>query len=105
MNDKTMLKKRVMTTAQLICEFLVIWYGMGTPIPTNLIDAIKLAVAIIAVAYTGWKNHDFTIEGCEGTGLTHLRKRQNKQKNYSGEVFTGEDLEVSDESRNLPSVR
>ena len=104
MNDEMMFKKRLKTTVQLICEFLVIWYGMGTPIPTNLVDGIKLAVAIIAVAYTGWKNHDFTIEACQGTGLTHLLKKQ-KEENYSGEVFEGEDLEVADESDNISSVR
>ena len=105
MNNDFMFKKRVKTTLQLICEFLVIWYGMGTPIPTSVTEGIKLAVAIIAVAYTGWKNHDFTPEACEGTGLTHLLKRMNNQENYSGEVFTGEDGEVEDESRNIPSVR
>ena len=36
------------TTLMLIGEALVIWYGMGTPVPTNLIDGIKLIVAFTA---------------------------------------------------------
>ena len=58
----------------LIGEALVIWYGMGTPVPTNLIDGIKLVVALLAITYTGWKNHDFTVEGTVGTQLTRDMK-------------------------------
>ena len=71
-------KKRLKSGGQLFCELLVIWYGMGMPIPTNLVDTIKLAVSIIVVIYTGWKNHDFTPEGCEGTGWTRQQKLINK---------------------------
>ena len=73
-----LLKKRLKSGAQLFCELLVIWYGMGMPIPTNLVDTIKLIVSIIVVIYTGWKNHDFTPEGCEGTGWTRQQKLINK---------------------------
>ena len=97
MNNDFMFKKRVKTTLQLICEFLVIWYGMGTPIPTSVTETIKLAVAIIAVAYTGWKNHDFTPEACEGTGLTRLLKQQKNQDDYSGEYFIEEEVSEDDE--------
>ena len=62
------------TTLMLIGEALVIWYGMGTPVPTNLIDGIKLIVALLAITYTGWKNHDFTVEGAVGTQLTRDMK-------------------------------
>lgn len=93
MNDNTMLKKRAKTALMLVCEFLVIWYGMGTPIPTNVTEGIKLVVAVIAVFYTGWKNHDFTPEACEGTGLTHLLKKMNGD-DYTGEYFVGEDLDL-----------
>lgn len=62
------------TTLMLIGEALVIWYGMGTPVPTNLIDGIKLIVALLAITYTGWKNHDFTVEGTVGTQLTRDMK-------------------------------
>ena len=58
----------------LIGEALVIWYGMGTPVPTNLIDGIKLVVALLAITYTGWKNHDFTVEGTVGTQITRDMK-------------------------------
>lgn len=62
------------STLRLICEAFVIWYGMGTPIPTNLNDAIKLIVALVAIVYTGWKNHDFTVEGVTGTKNTREMK-------------------------------
>lgn len=62
----------------LIGEALVIWYGMGTPIPTNWTDTIKLIVALLAITYTGWRNHDFTAEACEGTGYTRMMKAEAK---------------------------
>ena len=73
-----MAEKRMQTTLMLIGEALVIWYGMGTPVPTDLESGIKLVVAILAITYTAWKNHDFTPEGCEGTGYTRFRKYINK---------------------------
>lgn len=69
-----MAEKRIKTTLMLIGEALVIWYGMGTPIPTNITDGIKLIVALLAITYTGWKNHDFTVEGTVGTQLTRDMK-------------------------------
>lgn len=69
-----MAEKRIKTTLMLIGEALVIWYGMGTPIPTNITDGIKLVVALLAITYTGWKNHDFTVEGTVGTQLTRDMK-------------------------------
>ena len=69
-----MIEKRIKTVLMLIGEALVIWYGMGTPIPTNATDAIKLIVALLAITYTGWKNHDFTVEGTIGTQLTRDMK-------------------------------
>ena len=66
---------------------------------------LSVVLNFVIVACVTWYNNDYTPEACEGTGLTRLLKRQNNQEDYSGEVFTGEDLEVSDESRNLPSVR
>ena len=69
-----MTEKRMKTTLMLIGEAIVIWYGMGTPVPTNLIDGIKLIVALLAITYTGWKNHDFTVEGTVGTQLTRDMK-------------------------------
>ena len=91
-----MTEKRIKTILQLIGETLVIWYGMGTPVPTNAEETIKLIVALLAVVYTGWKNHDFTPEACQVTGLTHLLKRQNSE-NYEGEDFSGEDEVIKDE--------
>ena len=69
-----MTEKRIKTTLMLIGEALVIWYGMGTPIPTNAEDTIKLIVAVLAIVYTGWKNHDFTVEGSVGTQITREMK-------------------------------
>ena len=69
-----MTEKRIKTSLMLVGEALVIWYGMGTPIPTNAEDTIKLAVAILAIVYTGWKNHDFTVEGETGTKITREMK-------------------------------
>lgn len=69
-----MTEKRIKSVLMLIGEALVIWYGMGTPIPTNATDAIKLIVALLAITYTGWKNHDFTVEGTIGTQLTRDMK-------------------------------
>lgn len=69
-----MTEKRIKTTLMLIGEALVIWYGMGTPIPTNITDGIKLIVALLAITYTGWKNHDFTIEADTYTKLMHKEK-------------------------------
>lgn len=79
-----MAEKRIKTGIMLIGEALVIWYGMGTPIPTNIADTIKLLVAFGAVAYTGWKNHDFTAPGCEGTGYTRMLKAEAKGVDFSG---------------------
>lgn len=73
-----MTEKRIKTILQFIGEFLVIWYGMGTPIPKSVEEGIKLAVAVLAVAYTAWKNHDLTPEACEGTGHTRQQKLINK---------------------------
>ena len=73
-----MTEKRIKTILQFIGEFLIIWYGMGTPIPKSVEEGIKLVVAVLAVAYTAWKNHDLTPEGCEGTGWTRQQKLINK---------------------------
>ena len=73
-----MAEKRIKTTLMLIGEAIVIWYGMGTPIPTNWTDTIKLIVALLAITYTGWRNHDFTAEACEGTGYTRMMKAEAK---------------------------
>lgn len=81
-----MTEKRIKTILQLVGEGLVIWYGMGTPIPTNVTDGIKLVVALLAILYTGWKNHDFTEEGCLGTGITRQLKAEQKD-GYIGEYF------------------
>ena len=72
----------------------------------NLIyRVLSVVLNFVIVACVTWYNNDYTPEACEGTGLTRLLKRQNNQEDYSGEVFTGEDLEVEDESENMPSVR
>lgn len=71
-----MTEKRIKTTLMLLGEALVIWYGMGTPIPTNAQEGIKLIVAVLAIVYTGWKNHDFTEEGVIGTALTRQLKEE-----------------------------
>lgn len=73
----------------LIFEAIVIWYGMDTPIPTNWTEAIKLIVALLAITYTAWKNHDFTEEACIGTGVTRQLKAEQKDK-YYGEKFFDE---------------
>jgi hypothetical protein len=74
----------------LLGEALVIWYGMGTPIPTNVTDGIKLVVALLAITYTGWKNHDFTEEGVIGTALTRQLKVEKEG------ALEGPDLEDED---------
>lgn len=81
-----MTEKRIKTILMLIGETLVIWYGMGTPIPTNLTEGIKLVVALLAVVYTGWKNHDFTPEACIGTAITRQIKAE-KKDDYVGDYF------------------
>ena len=85
-----MAGKRIKTTLMLIGEAIVIWYGMGTPIPTNWTDAVKLIVALLAITYTGWKNHDFTEEACIGTGITRQLKAE-KRADYIGDYFYIED--------------
>lgn len=92
-----MTEKRIKTTLMLIGEALVIWYGMGTPIPTNWEEGIKLIVALLAITYTGWKNHDFTEEACIGTGLTRQLKAE-QDPDYIGEkFFTDEEEEEVEE--------
>ena len=94
-----MTEKRIKTILMLIGEALVIWYGMGTPIPTNMTEGIKLIVALLAITYTGWKNHDFTPEACIGTGITRQMKAE-KKDGYIGEVF--DDIEeMEDEQEDL----
>lgn len=88
-----MAEKRIKTILMLIGEALVIWYGMGTPIPTNWTDGIKLIVALLAITYTGWKNHDFTEEACLGTGITRQLKAE-KGDGYIGDYFYSDDEEV-----------
>ena len=87
-----MTEKRLKTILMLIGETLVIWYGMGTPIPTNLTEGIKLLVALLAVVYTGWKNHDFTPEACIGTGVTRQLKAE-KEADYIGDYFFTEEAQ------------
>ena len=82
-----MAKQQIKTTIMLIFEAIVIWYGMDTPIPTNWTEAIKLIVALLAITYTAWKNHDFTEEACIGTGVTRQRKAESKE-DYLGERFS-----------------
>lgn len=89
-----MAEKRLKTTLMLIGEALVIWYGMGTPIPTNWVDGIKLVVALLAITYTGWKNHDFTVEGTVGTQLT--RDMKEMRDHVPMTVEEPEDSEVAE---------
>lgn len=84
-----MAKQQIKTTIMLIFEAIVIWYGMDTPIPTNWTEAIKLIVALLAITYTAWKNHDFTEEACIGTGVTRQLKAEQKDE-YHGEKFYDE---------------
>ena len=87
-----MTEKRIKTALMLMGEALVIWYGMGTPIPTNWTDSIKLIVSLLAIVYTGWKNHDFTVEAVTGTTITREMKRL---RDHQGEtVEEPEDAEV-----------
>ena len=93
-----MIEKRIKTILMLIGETIVIWYGMGTPIPTNVTEGIKLIVALLAVVYTGWKNHDFTPEACIGTAITRQLKAE-KEEGYIGDYFfTDIDPEDGEES-------
>ena len=87
-----MTDKRIKTVLMLLGEAIVIWYGMGTPIPTNVTDGIKLVVSLLAIVYTGWKNHDFTEEACIGTGITRQLKAEQKD-GYVGDYFYVNDLE------------
>lgn len=89
-----MTEKRIKSALQLVAEALVIWYGMGTPIPTNAEDAIKLVVALVAILYTGWKNHDFTPEACEGTGWTRQQKAVNRGEEIDIPAEAVEDLDA-----------
>ena len=91
-----MTEKRIKTTLMLIGEALVIWYGMGTPIPTNWTEAIKLIVALLAITYTGWKNHDFTPEACIGTGVTRQLKAE-QDPDYFGDYFFDENSDAEEE--------
>lgn len=91
-----MTEKRIKTILMLIGETLVIWYGMGTPIPTNLTEGIKLIVALLAVVYTGWKNHDFTPEACIGTAITRQMKAE-KKDGYIGDYFFTEEVDESED--------
>ena len=88
--NSSMTEKRIKTALMLLGEALVIWYGMGTPIPTNIEEGIKLIVALLAITYTGWKNHDFTPEACIGTGITRQLKAE-KAAGYDGDYFYLED--------------
>ena len=90
-----MTEKRIKTIFMLMGEAIVIWYGMGTPIPTNWTDAVKLIVALLAITYTAWKNHDFTEEACIGTGITRQMKAE-KADDYIGDRFYADEDEVSD---------
>lgn len=93
-----MTETRIKTVLRLIGEGLVIWYGMGTPIPTNVQDTIKLLVALGAIIYTGWKNHDFTGEGEIGTALTRqLKYEKNETVIDDDEYLEDEDLEEDDD--------
>lgn len=89
---------RIKSALMVIGEALVIWYGMGTPVPTDLESGIKLVVAILAITYTAWKNHDFTPEGCEGTGYTRMQKYINKGGDIGTSVDGLEYLEDGDDS-------
>ena len=92
-----MTEKRIKTIFMLMGEAIVIWYGMGTPIPTNWTDTIKLIVALLAITYTGWKNHDFTEEACIGTGITRQLKAE-KRADYIGDYFyTDDDEPIEDD--------
>lgn len=70
-----MTERRIKTVLMLIGEALVIWYGMGTPVPKSPEEVVKLAVAILAITYTAWKNHDFSVEGATGTNITREMKK------------------------------
>ena len=89
-----MTEKRIKSALQLVAEALGIWYGIGTPIPTNAEDAIKLVVALVAILYTGWKNHDFTPEACEGTGWTRQQKAVNRGEEIDIPAEAVEDLDA-----------
>lgn len=90
-----MTETRIKTTLMLIGEALVIWYGMGTPVPTNFEETIKLAVAILAITYTAWKNHDFTVEADTYTKLMHQEKAMRDYNPTTTEE--PEDAEVSED--------
>ena len=81
-----MTEKRIKTALMLLGEALVIWYGMGTPIPTNWTDGVKLIVSLLAIVYTGWKNHDFTEIAAKHTGNMRQEKAEQKE-GYIGDYF------------------
>lgn len=56
----------------------------------NVVSAI-VTVVVMAVAY--WRDHPWTPEACEGTGLTRLKKAERKGKVYK----EPETEEVSDD--------
>lgn len=64
-----MNKESIKTGVKLIVMIFVIWYGLGSPIPTNGAEALKLVIGIAGAVYTGWKNFNFTEASRVAQGL------------------------------------
>lgn len=68
----------------------------GNETANTVYRIVSYIFTVLTAAICFWYNNDFTPEACEGTGLTRLLKRM-KKEGYTGEDFSGEDLEGCDE--------
>lgn len=69
----TSLNTALCVTTSAICDLKITYLTIGWAVLTILTD-------FIVAFFTTYYNNDYTEEGCEGTGLTRLKKRQKKGK-------------------------
>ena len=75
-----MNKETMKTVIKLVVMIFIIWYGMGCPIPTTGVDALKLVIGVAGAVYTGWKNFNFTEASRVAQGLLDDLKNGGMEK-------------------------
>lgn len=80
-----MNRETLKTGIKLAVMIFVIWYGLGSPIPTNGAEAVKLVIGIAGAVYTGWKNFNFSQASQIAQNLLNDIKNGDWTTEYKGE--------------------
>lgn len=94
MNKETVVRTLIAIVVAINTCLAIFGINIFDGVVSDLVYRIILAVVMIASwAVSHYKNNDFTVEGCEGTGFTRLLKASKGEINGEN-FFDGGDVDA-----------